>query len=41
MTEAKVVGKRIRLLDDFRNRRYWELKKEAEDRKRWKRQFIT
>jgi hypothetical protein len=27
MTEVKGVGRRIQLLDDFRNRRrYWELK---------------
>jgi hypothetical protein len=40
MTEVKGVGKRRRtqLFDDFRNRRkYWELKEEIEDRKRWKR----
>ena len=30
------------LLDDLRNRRgYWELKEEAEDRKRWRLQFIS
>ena len=30
------------LLDDLRNKiRYWELTEEAEDRKRWKRQFIN
>ena len=44
MTEVKEVGRRRRrtqLLDDLRNRRsYWELNEEAEDRKRWKRQFI-
>ena len=36
MTEVKGVGrKRTQLLDDLRNRRrYWELKEEAEDRKR-------
>jgi hypothetical protein len=29
------------LLDELRSRsRYWELKEEAEDRKRWNRQFI-
>ena len=43
MTELKGVGKRkTQLLDDLINRRiYWELKEEAEDRKRWKRQFIN
>ena len=45
MTEVKGVGRRRRrtqLLDDLRNRRrYWELKEEAEDRKRWRRQFIS
>jgi hypothetical protein len=31
MTEVKGVGRiRTQLLDDLRNRRYWELKKEAE-----------
>ena len=42
MTEVKGVGRRrTQLLDDLRNRRrYWELKEEAEDRKRWIRQFI-
>ena len=40
MTEARRVGRRrTQLLDDLRDRRrYWELKKEAEDRKRWRRQ---
>jgi hypothetical protein len=40
MTEVKGVGRRRRtqLLDVLRNRRrYWELKEEAENRKRWKR----
>ena len=38
MTEVKRVGRRrTQLLDDLRNRRYWELKEEAEDRKRWRR----
>ena len=43
MMEVKGVGRRRRteLLDDLKNRRrYWELKEEAEDRKRWRRQFI-
>ena len=41
MTEVKGV-RRTQLLDDLRNRRrYWELKEEAEDRKRWTRQFIN
>ena len=35
MTEVKGVGTRTELLDDLRKRRrYWELKKEVEDRKR-------
>ena len=42
MTEVKGVGRRTQLLDDLRNRRrYWELKEEAEDRKRWRQQFIN
>ena len=43
MTEVRGVGRRrTQLLDDLRDRRrYWELKKEAEDRKRWRRQFIS
>ena len=43
MMEVKGVGGgRTQLLDDLRNRRrYWELKEEAEDRKRWRRQFIS
>ena len=44
MMEVKGVGRRRRtqLLDDLRNRRrYWELKEEAEDRKRWRLQFIN
>jgi hypothetical protein len=38
MTELKGVGRRrTQLLDVLRNRRrYWELKEEAEDRKRWR-----
>jgi hypothetical protein len=38
LTRVKEVGRRItQLFDDFRNiRRYWELKEEAEDRKRWR-----
>ena len=41
--EVKGVGRRrSQLLDDLRNRRrYWELKEEAEDRKRWNQQFIN
>ena len=38
MTEVKGVGgrKRTQLLDDLRSRKnYWELKEEAENRKRW------
>ena len=42
MTEVKGVGRRTQLIDDSRNRRrYLELKEEAEDRKRGKRQFIN
>jgi len=41
MMEEKGVGRRTQLLDDLRRRRYWELKEEAEDRKRWRRQFIS
>jgi hypothetical protein len=43
MTEVKGVGRRrIQLLGDLRNRRrYWELKEEAEDRKRWRQPFIN
>ena len=46
MTEGKGVRRRrssrTQLLDELRNRRrYWELKEEAEDRKRWRRQFIN
>ena len=42
MTEVKgVERRRTQLLNDLRNRRrYWELNEEAEDRKRWKQQFI-
>ena len=42
-TEVKGVGRRrTQPLDDLRNRRkIWELKEEAEDRKRWTRKFIT
>jgi hypothetical protein len=38
MTEVKKVERRrTQLLDDLRKRRrYWELKEEAEDKKRWK-----
>jgi hypothetical protein len=43
VTGVKEVGRRrTQVLDDLRNRRrYWELKEEAENRKRWKRQFIN
>ena len=43
ITEVKGVGgRKTQLLDYFRNRRrYWELKEEVEDRKRWKQQFIN
>ena len=40
ITEVKEVG-RTQFLDCFRNGRYWELKGEAKDRNRWKRQFIN
>ena len=41
MTESKGVGRiKTQLLDDSR-KRYWELKEEAEDRNRWKQQFIN
>ena len=38
MMEVKGVGRRrTQLLDDLRNRRrYWELKEEAEEPKRWR-----
>ena len=44
MTEVKEVRRKRRkqLLDDLGNRRrYWELKEEAEDRNKWKLQFIN
>ena len=43
MTEVKGVGRRrMQLLYDLRNRRrYCVLKEKAEDRNRWKRQFIN
>ena len=47
MTVVEGVGRRrtqrrTQFLDDLRNRRrYWELKEEAEDRKRWKQQFVN
>ena len=43
MTEVKGVGRRrTQLLGDLRNkRRYWELKREDENLKKWKRQFIN
>ena len=43
MPEKKGEGRRkTQLLGDLRNRRrYWELKEEAEDRKRWNKQFIN
>jgi hypothetical protein len=42
MKELKGVGTKAQRLDDLENRRrYWALKEEAEDRKRWKQQFIT
>ena len=41
MMEVKRVGRRrTQLLDDLRNRRNSELKEEAEDGNRWKRQYI-
>ena len=43
MMKVKGLGRRItQLLDDLRNRRrYWELKEEADNRKKRKRQFIN
>jgi hypothetical protein len=43
MTAAKgIERRRTQLFHDLRNRRrYLELKEEAEDRNRWKRQFIN
>jgi hypothetical protein len=44
MTEVKGVRRRSRkqLHDDLRNRgRCWELKEEAQGRKKWRRQFIN
>ena len=42
-TDLNGVGRgRTELLDYLRNRRrYWELKEEAEERERWKRQIIN
>ena len=37
MTEVKEVGsERKQFFDDLRYRRYWELKEEADGKKRWK-----
>jgi hypothetical protein len=43
MAEVKGIGRRrTQLLDDLRNRRrYWKLKEEVEDNKRWKWQLIN
>jgi len=42
MEVTEVARRRTQLLDDLRNRRrYWELKEEAEDRKRWRLHFIN
>ena len=42
MKKKKEKEKKKKALDDSRNRRrYWELKEEAEDRKRWTRQSIN
>jgi hypothetical protein len=43
MTEVKRVGRKItQLFEDLRNRRiYCDLKEKAEDRNRWKQQFIN
>ena len=42
MTEMKRVGEKTQFIDDLRNViKYWELMEVVEDRKRWKRQFIT
>ena len=43
MREVNGVGRRTQLLlvDDLRNRRrYWKVKEEAEDQRRWRLQFI-
>ena len=39
MTEVKGAGRRIQLLDDLRKIRYWELKKDGENEKSWKKFF--
>ena len=39
-TEVKGVRRRTQLLDNLRNKRYWELKGKVKDPKRWKRQFF-
>jgi hypothetical protein len=44
MTEVKEVRRRrrIQLLSNLTNRRqYWDLKEEADDPNKWKREFIT
>ena len=42
LTEVKGIGKRMQLLDDFKNqKRYFELNEEAEDKKMWKLELIT
>ena len=38
MTEVKGIGRSSLIIN---RRRYWELKEEAEIRKRWRRRFIT
>ena len=41
-SESNSKKKKNKLLDNLRNRRrYWGLKEEAEDRNRWKQQFIN
>ena len=42
MREVKAVGRRTQLFDHMRNRiTYWELKEEAEDRKRLKKYLVN
>jgi hypothetical protein len=40
ITEGKILGTRMQLLDDLKEtRRYWKLKEEAQDRTLWRTQF--
>ena len=42
MMEVKGIGRRrTQLLDDLKNRRYWDIKEESEDRKMWKQKIIS